>query len=1226
MYLSVECERLYLNGDTELAGFAGSEASFAAADGACEICPGDEMFGGNPIRNANGEYVCDGSPEGTVDTSIDFAADVDCAATPLGRDCLTNEVAIEVFPSYGTPFPAAHGNMCVDAHASGRAVPITDCSSETSLANSRSCLSVRFGTDEDNCEGVTGACTDGLYCKFVPGNQYRVALSAGHANQELVYVQEATPLANGKQTLAVTLQKTPHETNGYTKPLKEKHIARGTLLSAITPESTTVVVSPALGYEFDSLGPYTVYIRGTSLTVSSAKTYTRAKIPFQTLTLANPPEYEIGLRTTLIEAQARELQTLFTVSSDPKRSWKLLEATDALVAVIQPPGKAPTAVKVENVWPSAWLCPGEFFNDGLYCDTNCGIFDPDCGRARNCGIGPLFDSDCVIDGYWYINPARKRCAEGVTSVQEDQALGEFPCWVQRFSDEDADGSYEEWEGEEEFSADHDPDAPGDAFGYVTWDNIDLDRDGTYEFRSGDLVPSGTVITLDGADYAFDPYEKSHRGNDIPDVDYVCYDSSECAFGLATCVMCNTRDGLPPIHTPPYHPGAKARYGDDPSTTDDAVGYYWGTEYVHGQYSFFDDAGDVSTSHETFGDLPALTKWQKLHPAGADVLPFFSSCGCSGTGCDTASCGTYDPDEDGRDLSADADARNDYMDCACMPLDVSWRNFAVTEPRTAIWEAGSVLLFMDALELSKGFYLEDNLPAGTAVTTAKMPLLPFLEEHSNPLITELPEVVPIAKDIDPEDIPLDDYGLADDFNDQTVSRFFDVKLIRTEDEYLPADRYKPSKKEKTQSPAVMDVDVSLFTVPDRQSFSDGLDYCPDITLTTKEVPYMFTEPSPGDMTSWKIRAGRNLKIKACTSQTLTSATDQCITTDELRTQYPGQYRTKCTTDMPPTHVFEFQTELYANNKWLYDGESWSGYNRPDNGKYAAEYAMQVSHVYKFSHALMDDDTENAMAESMPPSKDTDQTGAKLLYTGANAYRGTGRTGSPSEVAGFPANAPFLDSIVHFYLAPEALDDVYACQSEFWVYEKDWMKEVLDKFPAFNVTFDYSLVGGSNQQLLLEPGYVYKLSAVVHIAPILKMGRLEYTFMDSFMYKTISTSVERTRTDYFHRREALVTYAIEFDNSAMEFTLTHNYPLSAFISDVCAMTMIMGLAHWFVKNWHKLTKRHIKLFTSLEQRAIDARQDVKDAEQDERIATDERDIDQLQARLAKIEADMAAKAGP
>ena len=175
-----------------------------------------------------------------------------------------NEVAIEVFPSYGTPFPAVHGNMCVDAHASGRAVPITDCSSVISLANSRSCLSVRFGPDEDNCEGVTGACTDGLYCKFVPGNQYRVALSAGHANQELVFVQEATPLANGKQTLAVTLQKTPHETDGYTKPLKEKHIARGTLLSAITPESTTVVVIPEPGYEFDSRGPYTVYIRGTS--------------------------------------------------------------------------------------------------------------------------------------------------------------------------------------------------------------------------------------------------------------------------------------------------------------------------------------------------------------------------------------------------------------------------------------------------------------------------------------------------------------------------------------------------------------------------------------------------------------------------------------------------------------------------------------------------------------------------------------------------------------------------------------------------------------------------------------------------------------------------------------------------------------------------------------------------------------------------------------------------
>ena len=113
----------------------------------------------------------------------------------------------------------------------------------------------------------------------------------------------------------------------------------------------------------------------------------------------------------------------------------------------------------------------------------------------------------------------------------------------------------------------------------------------------------------------------------------------------------------------------------------------------------------------------------------------------------------------------------------------------------------------------------------------------------------------------------------------------------------------------------------------------------------------------------------------------------------------------------------------------DGSSWGGYNRPDDGKYEAEYVNQISHIYHFSHALIDDDSENAMAEGMPPSKDIDQNGVTYLYTGANAYRGTGRTGSPSEQAGFPATAPFLDSIVHFELAPEALDDVFLCRENF-----------------------------------------------------------------------------------------------------------------------------------------------------------------------------------------------------
>jgi hypothetical protein len=343
-----------------------------------------------------------------------------------------------------------------------------------------------------------------------------------------------------------------------------------------------------------------------------------------------------------------------------------------------------------------------------------------------------------------------------------------------------------------------------------------------------------------------------------------------------------------------------------------------------------------------------------------------------------------------------------------------------------------------------------------------------------------------------------------------------------------------------------------------------------------------------------------------------------------------------------------------------------------------YNMQVSHVYHFSHALLDDDTENLMAEGMPASKDTTQTGASKLYTGAEAYRGRGRKGSPSAEAAFPANAPFLESTMTFFLAPEALDDVMHCKSQYWVPNRAWAKERLDTFRTFNVTWDYSLVGGSSGQLLLEPGYLYTLKAVskpvalnrpklaaplaqltktthatmvvwlqvVSVHPYFTPGRLEMVWIDNFAHKVLSTSVERVRTDYFHRREAQVTYAIgeqhpccpaqltetlaqrrpppnrlfcsEFDIGAMEWTIAHNYPLSAFISDVCALTVVMALGSWFLKHYHncrniphRLVEEHFGRAVqpiSAEQAAIDMKQDQEDEEQQE-------EIDQNRAQLRK-----------
>lgn len=635
----------------------------------------------------------------------------------------------------------------------------------------------------------------------------------------------------------------------FKKSLSEKHISRGSLISSIEPDSMTIVVVPDEGgYEFDRLGPYTVYIRGTSLTVASATVNRRDKVPHQVLTLAQPPEYSVGTTTTLIEDHPRETQTLITMGSDPDRGWKLLDYDGGgmdLLGTVTVPNREPMTINVESVWPSGWRCPGEFFNDGVYCDTNCGIFDPDCGRVRNWD-DPDYRDEENHDGYWYTNPSLKSCKDNDT---------EMTCWISEFDEEG------KWAGEHQFEAavdDPSPADPAQPFGWVTWDNIDLDRDGVYDFTSGQLVPSGTEIILEAGDgvstpgtYFFKPYVRDHDSDGNPDVPVVPQTS------IPT-------DGLPPIKTPPYHPSTKARYGPEPQcigvdSADDAtcdelgdlsvcaadslcqVEYptpngtnsdvYFGTEY---------------SWHNTMGDLKAMTKWQKAHPGGVDVPQFFDTC----------------------DGNEDED---------CLPLVVSWRASQLSELPVESWEAGTSSLFMDALEMTKGFYLKESIPKGSRVGTYAMPTELFFEAHPNGNVYEA-----YASGSSPD--PLSDFGLSSEANDVKVTRFFDVKMIRDEEPYLPSDRHAPTAAEPTQSPEVLDVDISLFYVPERELAPN---YCPSIELTQKQNPWGdFDAPYGGqDSKEWGIRPGRELKVTGCKNEAVDDS--QCLTPDAMKAAFPGQ---------------------------------------------------------------------------------------------------------------------------------------------------------------------------------------------------------------------------------------------------------------------------------------------------------------------------------------------------
>eukprot|EP01051_Picozoa_sp_SAG22_P002723 SAG22_NODE_124_length_18884_cov_34.149367_8_plen_398_part_00 len=298
VFLSIECASLYFNGEIEMAGYVGSRTSFDAAGGSsCSVCPGDTLFGGQPNRNADGDFVCNSAPEGTVDTGIDVLSGTACntSADGIGRDCLDGEVAIVVHPKYEAAFPpVTRQPACVDPLASARpGGAMSSCGDVTGrdLATKKKCTKTVVGAlcalkaDGSACAtenssllgdctyapaagGSNASCTgetDGskqVKCSYIAGTPYRVALSSGQGNEEVVYVQHATAYAGGKQTLAVTAPRGKKDADSY-KPLKLKHMHRAELISAITKDSATVVVRlPASEQSrFDTIGPYTVYIR-----------------------------------------------------------------------------------------------------------------------------------------------------------------------------------------------------------------------------------------------------------------------------------------------------------------------------------------------------------------------------------------------------------------------------------------------------------------------------------------------------------------------------------------------------------------------------------------------------------------------------------------------------------------------------------------------------------------------------------------------------------------------------------------------------------------------------------------------------------------------------------------------------------------------------------------------------------------------------------------------------
>lgn len=114
-----------------------------------------------------------------------------------------------------------------------------------------------------------------------------------------------------------------------------------------------------------------------------------------------------------------------------------------------------------------------------------------------------------------------------------------------------------------------------------------------------------------------------------------------------------------------------------------------------------------------------------------------------------------------------------------------------------------------------------------------------------------------------------------------------------------------------------------------------------------------------------------------------------------------------------------------------------------------------------------------------------------------------------------------------------------------------------------------MGGSNNQLLLEPGFIYELSANVELFG--ELTRNKWTMielMTGFGHKVVDTKVSKTKLDYFSRNKAIVQFSLQFDPVVLNTIIVPNYEISELFSDICAISILFTWAVALTTFWHKL----------------------------------------------------------
>ena len=414
------------------------------------------------------------------------------------------------------------------------------------------------------------------------------------------------------------------------------------------------------------------------------------------------------------------------------------------------------------------------------------------------------------------------------------------------------------------------------------------------------------------------------------------------------------------------------------------------------------------------------------------------------------------------------------------------------------------------------------------------------------------------------------------SDVEVASTFEVSMYRLDQVFDPEKRFMANLNEAVESPQALDVDVSIYIVPDRKTFKE-IDLCPK--LSTAEKPDFKWDSA--DLKKWTVKKDRVMTI-ACDPKkegtegngmaevNTDTPADACLSPQEYADKFQGQYRKACLDSMPPSYTYSYDVVKPVNKIWDIDWEKAQG-----GISKMVEFEMELETIYHFSHHGIAENVENDMSAHGRSDGEYDQDGNNLLFFGAPDYRDVPKSGMGRDIRA-PANLPYLSSKITIDATAYAAKEVVDCKPKYWPWDQKLAQNIIAKFKQIEVEFEFEKIGGQKGSFLLEPGYKYRLIAEIAIYPTYKKYQyFDIQYITGFKSVVIDNEVFKTKQDEFSKNEARIIYEITIDDSLQQSINAHKSSVDIIMGQFGASIAYLGIGLLLLRMWQKATGQTKKM---------------------------------------------------